>query len=131
MAQPSPSSATLSANHQKYIYSRAKFTRTKPDYTSILFGTHHEQPTPVENVGNSLRSAAPSDLRDEDFVSKYSELKEYLEAKNLSGSDLTYIEMLILSKIQARFRDYYNRSEPLDSFVTALAERARLFLNSR
>lgn len=130
MAPPSPSSATLSANHQKHLYSRAKFTRTKPDYASLLFDTHHEQPTPVENVSNTLSSAAPSNLRDEDFVSKYSELKEYLEAKNLSGSELSYIEMLILGKIQARFREYYNRSEPLDSFVTALAERARLFLNS-
>jgi len=128
---PPSSSATLSANHQQSLYSRAKFTRTKPDYTSILFGKHHEQPTPVDNISYSLNSAAPSELRDEDFVSKYSELKEGLEAKNLSGSELSSIEMLILHKIQARFREYYNRSEPVDSFVIALAERARLFLNSQ
>ncbi len=78
-----------------------------------------------------LNSAAPSELRDEDFILKYSELKECLEAKNLSGSELSYVEMLILQKIQARFREYYNRTEPVDSYVAALAKRARLFLNSQ
>jgi hypothetical protein len=130
MTLPS-TSATLSANHNQSLYSRAKFTRAKPDYISILLGIHHEQSTPVEGISNRLNSAAPSELRDEDFISKFSELKDCLEAKNLSGSELSYVEMLILQKIQARFREYYSRTEPVDSFVAALAERARLFLNSQ
>ena len=130
MALSSPS-ATLSANHKQSLYSRAKFTRAKPNYTSLLLGIHHEQPTPVERISHWLNSAAPSELRDEDFILKYSELKECLEAKNLSGSELSYVEMLILQRIQARFREYYNRTEPVDSYVAALAERARLFLNSQ
>jgi hypothetical protein len=56
MALPSPS-ATLSANHKQSLYSRAKFTRAKPDYTSILLGIHHEQPTPVERITHWLKSS--------------------------------------------------------------------------
>jgi hypothetical protein len=79
----------------------------------------------------SSQTAAPSQLRDEDFISRYSELKSRLEMKNLSGVELSYIERLVLRKIQARFREYYRRSEQVDTLLIALAEHGRLFLDAK
>lgn len=128
---PPSSPAIFPATHNTATFPRAKFTRNKPDYSDLLLDNRSEQFTPARSLMSSSQTAAPSQLRDEDFVSRYSEVKARLETKNLSGVELSYIERLVLKKIQDRFREYYRRSEQVDTLLIALAEHGRLFLNAK
>lgn len=127
-----PSSPTIfPATHSTATFPRAKFTRNKPDYSDLLLDNRSEQFAPARSLMASSQTAAPSQLRDEDFVSRYSEIKAQLETKNLSGIKLSYIEKLVLKKIQDRFREYYRRSEQVDTLLIALAEHGRFFLDAK
>lgn len=126
-----PNSPTIfPATHNTATYPRAKFTRNKPDYSDLLLDSRFDQFAPARSSMASSQTAAPSQVRDEDFISRYSELKARLETKNLSGLELSYIERLVLRRIQARFREYYRRSEQVDTLLIALAEHGRLFLDA-
>lgn len=130
MTPPNPPTI-FPATHNTATYPRAKFTRDKPNYSDLLLDRRSDQYVPARSAMASSQTAAPSQLRDEDFISRYSELKSRLEMKNLSGVELSYIERLVLTKIQARFREYYRRSEQVDTLLIALAEHGRLFLDAK
>ncbi len=90
-----------------------------------------DQYAPARSAMTSSQTAAPSQLRDENSISRYSELRSRLEMKNLSGVELSYIERLVLRKIQARFREYYRKPEQVDTLLITLAEHGRLFLDAK